>query len=327
MIFSNTWLIMSAFFYYVYEQFIKPRLLLRQNSNIGFAMEYSEIFCTVFIIELPLSDPLKIEGYEQLWLVGDNFVASTIREHFKKKDEYKFFIKEYFEVVAFCSSRFNDKDQNIIRRLKSTFATALSKYDKLPKYICIVLESDIIDFLEYSNVGISTFYGDMIESIVKSFNQMIEDRKRILPTKAKKVGYPQLYWVALPMHKNLDKNARGKFNLTLESIVKLYANMRIARIKDNWIYDSDVLVTNNTGRLTTRGRSEYWKAVDASLKFNIQKREKIVGKQAHMGKGTMVKDNHDEVTHFFARYAQPNKRYKLDNTVRRTLPKPKPKDN
>ena len=62
-------------------------------------------------------------------------------------------MKKNFEVTAFCSSRFTDKDPNIARRLLSSVTTALNKFWKLPKYICIVLENDIIDYLEYKNFG------------------------------------------------------------------------------------------------------------------------------------------------------------------------------
>ena len=242
-----------------------------------------------------------VSGYEQLWFIGDTFVATTYREHFKKEREYNFFCKENFEVSAYCRSRQSEKDQNIIRRIKNSLIGGLNKHWKLPKYIVVVLETDLIEFVDYTNFGISTLYGDLLEGIVKGFIDIINTRKTQLPKKAVKDDYPFIYWVSLPKHKNLDQNTRTKFNLTLESIVKLYPNMRIAQIKDNWDIKNENLAQCN--RLSGLGCNQYWKAIDSSMKFNINKRQRIMKKDS-AGKDTNARkfDRRDKIPDFFNKY-------------------------
>ena len=145
--------------------------------------------------------PDDVEGYDQLWFIGDSFVATTYREFFKNDLNYDFFTKRNFDVSAYCNSKQSEKDQNIVRRLRNSLAVALTKNWKLPKYIVVILEGDIIDYLNYTNFGISGFYGDLLESVIKGFVAMIKTRKDQLPQKSKKATYPFIYWVAAPMHK------------------------------------------------------------------------------------------------------------------------------
>ena len=168
-------------------------------------------------------------------------------------------------------------DQNILRRIKNSLAAGLDKEVKLPKFIVMILDSDIFEFIDFDGYGISSMIGDMLESLIKDLIEMIDDHKSKLPTKCKKEDYPFFYWIALPHHKNFNNNIRSKFNSTLDTIVKLYSEMRIALIKEHWDFDDDNLVSRNN--LTRRGTYQYWKAIDASLKFNIGKRSRILGKQ------------------------------------------------
>ena len=177
--------------------------------------------------------------------------------------------------MAFCSSKQSDSDTNIVRRLKSSLATALNTNWKLPKYIVVILEADIIEYMDYTNFGISSIYGDILEAIIKEFMELITTRIEQLPTRARRPFYPFLYWAALPMHKNLDNHTRSKFNLTLDSILKLYPNMRMAHIKD-WNHTNENLAQH--GKLTGLGTMHYWKAIDSSLSFNIAKHEMIMNK-------------------------------------------------
>ena len=150
---------------------------------------------------------------------------------------------------------------------------ALNKHWKLPKYIAIVLDDDIINYVKFRGCGSAQMYGELLERLVQDINEHIRIRLTQLPKKAVKKDYPHIYWVALPQHQNLDNETRSKFNNTLESILKLYPSMRLAKIKDNWQTRDPDLVFNE--KLTATGVMMYWRAIDASLKFNIQKRERL----------------------------------------------------
>ena len=81
--------------------------------------------------------------------------------------------------------------------------------------------------------------------------------------------------------------------------------MRVAQIKESWNMEDENLAQNN--RLTGLGYNFYWRAIDASLKFNISKRQRILNVNTNKEVGTKKKetnkaDRHDKVPDFFKKY-------------------------
>ena len=56
----------------------------------------------------------NLEGYDDLWFLGDNFMARCFRQFFKNAPETGKFVKERFEVFAFCNSRYASNELNIL---------------------------------------------------------------------------------------------------------------------------------------------------------------------------------------------------------------------
>ena len=280
---------------------------------------------------------------EKLWLVGDNFLAETFRPNFKKSSKH-YFIRDNYDVTAYCSSRYSDKNNNIISRTQISVATALNKEELLPKFIVIWLDEDILSYLAYNNYGMTSLLGEMMEWLVKSINEMVTTKKQYLPQKSKRENEPMIYWVAPPTHKNFDSDnnaARTKFSLCIDSIVRLYNNMRMIKIKQGWCQSDTQLVMNN--KITTKGLSSYWSAVDNSLSFNINKREEFMVREAfkkmnadrRTAIGKKPEDSKvprsDEVPRFFEKrsrnFGSRESKYE-DNSSRRNFDKfllPKPK--
>ena len=224
----------------------------------------------------------SIKGVESLWLVGDNFLAETYRPHFKLKNDPQFYMKEFFEVIPYCSSRHNDKNQNIVSRLQITMAKALNDNTYLPNTIVVPLDNDIIDYLQYSkDFGLSMILGEIVEWLVQSFESLLESKAQMLPRRALKDQPTSIYWVAIPSHVNFDyeqRNMRNKFNLCLESVVRQHKHMRVIKLKNCWDHSDSNMVINN--HITTWGLDIYWWAIDSAVKFNIAKRSEFFAREA-----------------------------------------------
>ena len=217
--------------------------------------------------------PGDVRGIKKVWILGDNFLASTFRPCYKK-GTVDMYLKNEFEVNAFCSSKFNDKNQNIISRMQITFANALNGSKHLPYAMMILMDDDLIEYLNYKNFGVSTMYGTWVEYLIKELESLILAKKSYLPRKAVMQNNPIVYWVALPTHKGMgydDTLMRTKFNLTMETVVRQYTNMRVLKLKDPWDNNDDNNITNQ-GKFTTKGLVAYWKALDNAFRFNYQKR-------------------------------------------------------
>ena len=293
------------------------------------------IFNSDSIIEPPA-------GYEELWFLGDNFMATTFRESVIKEDDTNMFVKTFFEVFPYCGSRYASMDTNMLSRINNAFASAVNKAERLPKYVVVVLDNGLIDYLGYSEFGIAGLLGEWIEYLANNLADMVKVKKEKLPKKAIKYEYPLFYWVAAPFHCWFaDNTARAKFNNTLEATLKLYHNMRVVKLREVWDYDNNHLVSG-AGRITSYGKSKYWFSVDASLKFNILKHEQFLCREQHSMyvtekvfplKVAGENGNEDEIQQFFkkrnkARNGRDRFRWvrgqPMDPSHNQKLPAPKP---
>ena len=185
------------------------------------------------------------------------------------------YIKKCFEFDAQCSSRYSLKNSNMVSRICNTFVNAINveKSARLPRYIAVILDDDLISYLDFKKEGVATLLGSWVEWLVQEFTKVLNDRYAFLPEKCRRFK-PFFYWVAAPTHTCFSKernNLRVKFNLSLDSVIRGKDNMRIVRIKDAWNNTDSTLVVKD--RISENGATAYWAAIDASLKFNIMKRE------------------------------------------------------
>ena len=98
-------------------------------------------------------------------------------------------------------------------------------------------------------------------------------KERLLPEKAKPKNETQIYWIEPANHKNFDVlhvQSREIFLQCMDTVLKLYDNMRLLKIKEYWNKSDSDLVFNN--RFTKEGLITYWRAMDATFKFNVLKR-------------------------------------------------------
>ena len=207
------------------------------------------------------------------------------RGHFKKVEAPAngnvHFIKKYYEYSAHGSSCFSSSNENMLSRLQNSLALAVSqvKTGLLPKYIIVLLDDDLISFLNFKKEGVATLLGSWVEWLVQEFNTIIEDRLNQVPEKCKKV-IPFFYWVTAPTHSYFSKDRnplRIKFNLSLESVIRTQKNMRIVKIKEGWDSHDSHLVIND--RMTESGVFAYWNAIDATFRFNSSRCDVFLAKQ------------------------------------------------
>ena len=164
-----------------------------------------------------------------IWVIGDNFTARSFRTHFKRDDAFRHYMKQFFEVTPFCNSRFSSSNTNMIARLQNTLATGFNKSkDKvLPSYIVVVLDDDLITYLDFKHEGAATLLGTWVEWLVAAFAELLESRLQQLTDKSKDQKQPVFfYWVTAPLHHQFSKernNLRVKFNSAWK---RLFVSMR-----------------------------------------------------------------------------------------------------
>ena len=220
-----------------------------------------------------------VNGIRKLWLVGDNFMVSSFHTSFLRNVEASLYLRSEFQIEPFCSSRFNDNNKNLLSRIQVTLANAITKEKLLPQYIVMVLDDDLIQHLDFRNVGVSMMLGHWLEWVMAQVNDLIMTRKSALPSYAKEDIFPFVYWIELPKHCGFDSSENTvctKFNNCLQTLVKQYPMMRIAKLKEVWKFDDHDLVIQNC--ITADGLVAYWRAIDKALQFNIQKHKEYLAR-------------------------------------------------
>ena len=175
---------------------------------------------TLYIADTP-------QGLESVWFLGDNFVAKSYRKHVKNSN-HGFYCKGAFEVGAHCNSRYSCTNTNILSHIHSAFATALNKADYLPTYVVVVLDTDLLEALDFKSTSFSELVGPWLEWLAGQFLQLLQQKKNFLPNKCLRPIDTLFYWSVTPQHRHFDKlenGMRDRFNACLNSMVANRDNM------------------------------------------------------------------------------------------------------
>ena len=245
----------------------------------------------------------NIKALRKIWMVGDNFTARTYRKYFLERiQRYQeevippSFIKNQFDIHMSCNSKFTSPTTNMLVRIQNSFVAAINKHISLPRYILIILEDDLITFLNFTGPGAADIFGKWIVCLAGKFKEAIADRKKQLPDKAKCEEEPCIYWVAAPLHKYFshDRNEiRKAFNFALTSSLK-ETDMRVIKLKKHWEFENRSLVAGD--RMTEQGMYQYWEAIDAAFQFNVGKHEFYLAKRHCTQKVVTTNDSCKEDT-------------------------------
>ena len=164
-----------------------------QYNYIGSWFMICQRFTSNHLIPYKIADSVK--GVKKLCIVGDNFMATTYRPNFKKSKS-DFYMKNQFEVTGFCSSKYSDANRNPLSRLQITLAAGVNAKDTLPDFIIMLIDNELLEFLDFNGCGMAIMLGNWIERLSVEFWSLIENKLKMLPMKGKLT--PQIYWVIPP---------------------------------------------------------------------------------------------------------------------------------
>ena len=179
--------------------------------------------------------------------------------------QFNSYISTQYDVKVFAS-----KSSNMMRsslgRFCNVLANAMNDHDKLPKYIIVVVEDDILRCVNFVKPGVSEVYGRDLQWLANEYHEIIAARKENLPKKARRFHYPQIFWMALTQHHNIPNNMlRHKFNQCLGTVVSLHKEMKMLRIRRHWSYNDFGVALN--GNIVEAGKIRYWSGVDEAIEF------------------------------------------------------------
>ena len=248
---------------------------------------------------------MPIKGLDSLWIVGDEFCSQTCLPFFMNiTSDDDSYAKENFETSIFFGTDYmttssfehNANIKNRIARVHNSVVRAIRSKGTLPKLLIIVLEDDIINFLNYNDYGVTEMYGRVIEFLSREINESIQEfKQRYLPTKSKRDSIPQLVWILPTLHRNYrNSNLRRKFANEMEKILPLFPDNTVLRLKQIWDPESNTMVSSFNNALTACGKRFLWKAVDRTIRyadFILFKEKEMYHEQERANLGTSMRNN------------------------------------
>ena len=160
--------------------------------------------------------------------------------------------------------------RNPMVRVVNCVVEALNKYNVLPRFIIVLLDWDLVRFINYSDKGISKMLGMCVEWLVAELQNAVSIKKEDM--RSKRPGSvvslePKFIWVKMIDRpgKHLAKymENREKFNGVLEETLFKTKQMYIMDIDRKSLDRSSFDIG---GSLSTRGKGNFWGQFDRTLK-------------------------------------------------------------
>ena len=114
-----------------------------------------------------------IAGYEKVWFVGDSFITRSYQKYYREKEHssYAGYVKENFQITGYrsMSDRYTSMNPNLIGRMQNCLVLAIQEEVLLPKMVVMVLDEDLIQFLDLKEppeVDITRALARMINAIM-----------------------------------------------------------------------------------------------------------------------------------------------------------------
>ena len=94
--------------------------------------------------------------------------SDPMRNFFKQHrgSEYSGYIKEHYDTRGYINSRYSSTDQNLVSRVRNLMAHAIKEQVLLPKLIVIVLDDDLIKYLDIDGYGVVKSLGRIVNNIM-----------------------------------------------------------------------------------------------------------------------------------------------------------------
>ena len=212
-------------------------------------------------------------GHEQIWIIGDEFVAMSGHVIEEARNAHA---NRNFELMALGGNHITTNTPDPIARLRNILVTAFKCAKCIPKIIVVITETSIIDAVNIQEYGLTQHYGQIIEWLVDEHTDIIDKYRGFFPSKVKKgrSDWPFVMWISPCIHNKMESEQhlkRRKFTRCLEKIAHGDRNITALRLLQHvWNQNDERLINDHT--LSPLGLKTFWEAVDDSIKFILRRK-------------------------------------------------------
>ena len=141
-----------------------------------------------------------------IWLVGDSFLreAYPALQAMRAKSVLdkipKPYIYEYYNIIVKYPGA-NSNIRSSIARIFNEIVTGLNERTRLPRYILIILDKEMLDSADHNNFGIQQILSELIEWLARNIDKTIDLRKEDVrlkrPGAINSSGEPRVIWTKM----------------------------------------------------------------------------------------------------------------------------------
>ena len=188
------------------------------------------------------------------------------------------YIYEYYNIFSWTQSPVSI-ERSVIAKIINSFTDGLNKIHRVPKYLVVIPDKDIIDGM-VSDFQAEGSIDQQLQWLINNIQKVIARRREDL--KDKRSGAlacsfePMVIWVKMierpqvanaPIKYVRAWNLKDVFNNILENNLLAYHYMYIVDIKS--MFENQHLYFLPDGRLSDAGKVQFWKELDFKIKkFN-----------------------------------------------------------
>ena len=219
-----------------------------------------------------------IAALKDCWLVGDVFlnemtsVLQDWRSDAVSHNETSPYLYEQYNVTYWYKSVL-DPDPRAVR-LFNSFMDGLNSDAKLPRYIIIFPEDDIIRGTRHIDFGITCILEETLDwmffEMVKNIKRRRDDLKTIRAGALSSIFEPRLIWVGMidrpEPEKILDKKVLGLRRRFNEMLCNYISKERYMYFLNPYIPLTSDLFTNDA-KLSSVGKLEYWSEINNQIRL------------------------------------------------------------
>ena len=207
-----------------------------------------------------------IQGYDNIWILGDEFVTKAIGHlldaQTDKDKEDKLYMKRNYNIKPYMDNNLSVV-KSPVTRIRNKLVDAIHENGLFPKLILILIDTDLTCDIDSH---ISFTFGSDMNWLLTEIDKLLEIHKDRLPCKGRKPGYPTFVWMSPPQHKTFnDNDIRAKIDKVLRNSINARKNHTMMRMKKYWDYN-DLALVKGKG-FSSYGWDTFWMSIDSAVQF------------------------------------------------------------
>ena len=194
-------------------------------------------------------------------------VYRTHSEHFLGRIRDNLYTITHFEARV-ASGSASSTNRNAVSRLRNCVVNCYNATQKIPKWIVIIVENDLIKFLKYTEYAVTDAYEAVLNWIFDELKEVRDEIRKRLPFKTKKNGWPYYLWIEPTMHKSYsDLVQRRAFLESLRKVSSGHNESITLPLQQGWDDNNEDLFMERERRYSTLSVRTFWTALDKTVMF------------------------------------------------------------